>query len=46
MNLAPLESLSGDYTSMASDWTVPQHAAQYSAENQAVWGLLVERQTA
>ena len=30
MNLAPLDTLRGDYTSMASDWTVPQHAADYS----------------
>jgi phenylalanine-4-hydroxylase len=46
MNLAPLENLRGNYESMASDWTVPQHAADYSAEDQAVWRLLVERQTA
>ncbi len=31
---------------MASDWTVPQRAADYSDEDQAVWRLLVERQTA
>ena len=46
MNLAPLETLRGDYTSMASDWTVPQRATDYSDEDQAVWRLLVERQTA
>jgi len=46
MNLAPLENLRGNYESMASDWTVPQHAADYSAEDQAVWRLLVERQSA
>src|SRR5690242_20615723 len=46
MNLAPLETLRGDYTSMASDWTVPQHAADYSNGDQAVWRLLVDRQTA
>lgn len=46
MNLAPLESLRGDYAGMASDWTVPQHTSDYSDENQAVWRLLVERQTA
>ena len=46
MNLAPLESLRGNYTGMALDWTVPQHAADYSDEDQAVWRLLVERQTA
>ena len=31
---------------MASDWTVPQRAADYSDEDRAVWRLLVERQTA
>jgi len=46
MNLAPLENLRGNYESMASDWTVPQRAGDYSAEDQAVWRLLVERQTA
>ena len=46
MNLAPLENLRGNYQSMASDWTVPQHAAYYSDEDQAVWRLLIERQTA
>ena len=46
MNLALLENLRGNYESMASDWTVPQRAADYSAEDQAVWRLLVERQTA
>ena len=46
MNLAPLENLRGNYESMASDWTVPQHAADYSDEDQAVWRLLVERQSA
>ena len=46
MNLAPLENLRGDYAGMASDWTVPQHADHYSDEDQAVWRLLVERQTA
>jgi phenylalanine-4-hydroxylase len=46
MNLAPLENLRGNYASMASDWTVPQRAADYSDEDQAVWRLLVERQTA
>jgi phenylalanine-4-hydroxylase len=45
MNLAPLENLRGDYQSMASDWTVPQRAADHSDEDQAVWRLLVERQT-
>jgi phenylalanine-4-hydroxylase len=44
--LAPLENLRGDYAEMASDWTVPQHAGLYSAEDQSVWRLLVERQTA
>jgi len=46
MNLAPLENLRGDYGGMASDWTVSQHARDYSDEDQAVWRLLVERQTA
>ncbi len=45
MNLAPLENLRGNYQSMASDWTVPQRIADYSDEDQAVWRLLVERQT-
>ena len=44
MNLAPLENLRGNYASMASDWTVPQRAADYSDEDQAVWRLRVERQ--
>ncbi|MBX9943920.1 MAG: phenylalanine 4-monooxygenase [Reyranella sp.] len=46
MTIAPLEDLRGDYAAMAPDWTVPQHADLYSAEDQAVWRLLVERQTA
>jgi len=46
MNIAPLENLRGDYVGMGSDWTVPQDADLYSAEDQAVWRLLVERQTA
>ena len=44
--LAPLASLRGDYAHMAPDWTVPQHADLYSTEDQAVWRLLVERQSA
>lgn len=44
--LAPLEGLRGDYTGMAPDWTVPQSVDLYSDEDQAVWRLLVERQTA
>jgi phenylalanine-4-hydroxylase len=43
-SLLPLTGLRGDYTAMATDWTVPQPDA-YSAEDQAVWRLLVERQT-
>jgi phenylalanine-4-hydroxylase len=43
--LAPLANLRGDYSGMAADWTVLQ-PADYSAEDQAVWRLLVERQTA
>jgi phenylalanine-4-hydroxylase len=46
MDTAPLANLRGDYVGMAPDWTVPQHAGLYSAEDQAVWRLLVERQTA
>jgi phenylalanine-4-hydroxylase len=45
MNGAPLANLRGDYAGMASDWTVPQHL-DYSDEEQEVWRLLVERQTA
>jgi phenylalanine-4-hydroxylase len=45
-SLAPFASLRGDYAPMAADWTVPQHADLYSAEDQAVWRLLVERQSA
>src|SRR6188768_2122487 len=43
--LAPVAGLRGDYTGMTPDWTVPQ-PEDYSAEDQAVWRLLVERQTA
>jgi len=43
--IAPVEGLRGDYTGMAPDWTVPQ-PDDYSAEDQAVWRLLVERQSA
>ena len=42
----PFTNLRGDYTGMAADWTVPQHLASYSAEDHAVWRVLVERQTA
>jgi phenylalanine-4-hydroxylase len=42
--LAPVAGLRGDYTGMAPDWTVPQPGG-YSAEDRAVWQLLVERQT-
>jgi phenylalanine-4-hydroxylase len=45
-SLAPLDTLRGDYGRMAPDWTVPQHADLYSDEDQAVWRLLVERQSA
>src|SRR5258708_18780837 len=44
--LIPLANLRGDYSGMAADWTVPQQLDLYSAEDQAVWRLLVERQTA
>jgi len=46
MNVAPLENLRGNYQGMAPDWTVPQGTADYSDEDQAVWRLLVQRQTA
>jgi phenylalanine-4-hydroxylase len=46
MDIAPTANLRGDYVGMAPDWTVPQHAGLYSAEDQAVWRLLVDRQTA
>ena len=45
-SFVPFANLRGDYAGMAPDWTVPQHARSYSAEDQAVWRLLVERQTA
>ncbi|MBS0519699.1 MAG: phenylalanine 4-monooxygenase [Proteobacteria bacterium] len=41
-----LTTLRGDYGAKASDWTVPQDSADYSAEDQAVWRLLADRQTA
>jgi phenylalanine-4-hydroxylase len=41
---APVAGLRGDYSFMAADWTVPQ-PADYSAEDQAVWRLLVDRQS-
>ena len=46
MNIAPLDNLRGDYAGMAPDWTVAQHPGLYSDEEQAVWRLLLERQTA
>ena len=46
MQTAPLDTLRGDYATMAPDWTVPQDAAAYGAEDQDVWRLLVTRQTA
>jgi phenylalanine-4-hydroxylase len=46
MNLAPLDNLRGDYGGMAPDWTVPQQPDRYTSEDQVVWRLLVERQTA
>ena len=45
-NHAPLDNLRGDYAGMAPDWTVPQHLDFYSDEDQAVWRLLVGRQSA
>lgn len=44
--LAPLDTLRGDYAHMAPDWTVAQQADLYTDEDQAVWRLLVERQSA
>jgi len=44
--LALVEGLRGNYTGMAPDWTVPQSPDVYADEDQAVWRLLVERQTA
>jgi phenylalanine-4-hydroxylase len=46
MNMAPLDNLRGDYAGMAPDWTVTQHPDLYSDEEQAVWRLLLERQSA
>jgi phenylalanine-4-hydroxylase len=43
--LAPVEGLRGTYNGMAPDWTVQQSLGLYSDEDQAVWRLLVERQT-
>jgi phenylalanine-4-hydroxylase len=42
--LIPVDGLRGDYSLKAPDWTVSQ-PDDYSAENQAIWRLLVERQT-
>jgi phenylalanine-4-hydroxylase len=44
--LGPVDGLRGNYTGMAPDWTVPQTLDLYSDEDQSVWRLLVERQTA
>lgn len=41
----PVAGLRGNYTGMGSDWTVDQPLDLYSDEDQAVWRLLVERQT-
>jgi phenylalanine-4-hydroxylase len=46
MNTHPFETLRGDYAAMTADWTVVQQVDRYSDEDQAVWRLLVERQTA
>jgi phenylalanine-4-hydroxylase len=45
-SFVPFANLRGDYAGKAPDWTVPQHGAFYSTEDQTVWRLLVERQTA
>jgi len=44
--LTPVDGLRGNYANMAPDWTVDQSADLYSPEEQAVWRVLVERQTA
>jgi phenylalanine-4-hydroxylase len=40
----PFEKLRGNYSAMASDWTVRQHDS-YPAEDQETWRILVERQS-
>lgn len=45
MQTVPLDTLRGDYAAMAPDWTVSQEGRAYDAEDQAVWRLLVERQS-
>ncbi len=45
MNTHPFEALRGDYAAMSADWTVAQEVDRYSDEDQAVWRLLVGRQT-
>ncbi|WP_428667322.1 phenylalanine 4-monooxygenase [Reyranella sp.] len=42
---APVAGLRGNYIGISPDWTVPQSADLYSDEDQAVWRLLVARQT-
>lgn len=37
--------LRGDYSNMASDWTVPQDPRAYSGEEQDVWRTLLQRQS-
>ena len=46
MDAFPQANLRGDYATMSPDWTVPQYADLYCDEDQAVWRLLLERQTA
>jgi phenylalanine-4-hydroxylase len=45
-NLSPVAGLRGNYTAMAPDWSVAQGRDLYSNEDQAVWRLLVDRQSA
>lgn len=46
MATLPLDTLRGDYATMSPDWTVAQSAEDYDAEDQAVWQVLRDRQTA
>lgn len=46
MDVHLFDTLRGDYAAMTADWTVAQQIDRYSDDDQAVWRLLVERQTA
>lgn len=43
--LPPVTGLRGDYSRMASDWTVPQDPRAYSSEEQDIWRTLLRRQS-